>query len=56
MKSANLFDGENNGFILMYVKDKKLCHVLLKEEQKDAFNFYLKCIFNGEPARIYEEE
>lgn len=47
---------KKDGFILMYVRDKKLCHVLLKEEQEDAFNLYLKCIFKDEPARIINEE
>lgn len=48
----NLSDGIRDGFVLFYIKDKKLCSVLLSEEQAGIFNLSMKLVFDNKPARV----
>ena len=48
----NLTDGIKDGFALFYIKDKKLCSVLLSEEQATIFNISMKLVFNDNPAKV----
>ena len=48
----NLSDGETDGFVLFYIKDKKLCSVVLNSEQKEILHLILPMVFKGNQARI----
>ena len=48
----NLSDGEIDGFVLFYIKDKKLCSVVLNTEQKEMLDLTLSMVFKGQQARI----
>jgi len=51
-KFENLSDGESDGFIVFYLKDKKICAVVLNEEQAQGLDLSLKLAFGKDKARI----
>lgn len=52
----NLTDGKKDGFALFYLKDGKLCSVLLNQAQADSLNLTLKVVFGHLPARIVKAD
>ncbi len=48
----NLSDGISDGFVLFYIKDKKLNTVLLNEEQAQTLDMMLNVVFKDTPARV----
>lgn len=52
VKYTNVSDGESDGFVLFYVKNKKLHSVLLNEIQASLLDLSLKMVFDDEPAKV----
>jgi hypothetical protein len=48
----NLSDGTTDGFALFYIKDGKLCSVVLNQDQKEMLDLTLSMVFKGQQARI----
>jgi len=49
---VNLFEGKEDGFLLVYVADNKMKQVILTEDQKEILDICLTLVFKTGKAKI----
>lgn len=52
MKTSNLSDGQSDGFVIMYAKDKTIYPVALTKDQVEMLDMTLGIALSNEPVAV----
>lgn len=52
MEFVNITDGVSDGFALFYMKDGKICSVLLTQAQATMLDLVISTVFGDDRARV----